>query len=120
MNTSNLTETTVRQFVAFMKFIAENDLWEETEKHLRDHGCDTIVVSSEPIGHFRNLLKPKLADGTRLSPKATKQGTIIMDCGCGVSNPGPGRGPVTPPSSGGGGDGGPGDGGGGDGGGHEE
>lgn len=105
-----LTETSVDQFKSFMKFIGDNDLWEEVERHLRAEGITRISVSSPPIASIRRLITDKLLKDTAgMGRQAHAQALVIARCGCGVSTPGPGHGPVTP--VGGGGDAGPGDGG---------
>jgi hypothetical protein len=118
MDITSLTQTSVKRFTNFMKFIADNNLWEEAHQHLEANGCTELLVSTEPINAMRVLLQQKLSAGTQLTAEARTQAQFIMLCGCGVSMPGPAGGPPkTPPSSGGGGDGGAGDGGDGGGGG---
>jgi len=96
-----LTETLVENFVATMKFIARNDLWDESERALRDAGIATIRLSSEPIRVFRALIKDDLLAGDRLGEPARRHALVIAECGCGVSSPGPpGHGPVTPSAPG--------------------
>lgn len=100
-----LTETSVEQFKLFMRFIGDNDLWDEAEQQLRADGIYTVVVSSRPIESIRRLITDKLLTSDRLSRQANAQALVIARCGCGVSSPGPpGHGPVTPS---GGGDAGP-------------
>ncbi len=110
MNPQNLTQTSVKQFRAFMKFIADNNLWDELEQRLHLRGYHDVVVSSEPINIIRDVLREKIS--ANQFPEQSKSGAkVIIDCACGVGNPGPPVKPVTPPSHGGGGDGGTGDGG---------
>ena len=101
----SLTETTVEQFKRFMKFIGDNNLWDEVEQHLKADGINTIFISNPPIVSIRRLITDKLLnDGERLGRQAHAQALVIARCGCGVSTPGPGPGPVSP--VGGGADGG--------------
>lgn len=96
-----LTETLIENFVATMKFIANNDLWDDGERALRDAGITTIRVSSEPIRVFRAMVTDDLLASDRLAPHQRQHATVIAECGCGVSTPGPGHGPVSPTSPGG-------------------
>lgn len=123
MDIHGLVEMPVHHLRGFMQFIAEHNLWDEVEQHLRQQGCSKLMISLAPMGAVGKLLEEKKKSG------AVKQKVQILPrCGC--NGPvGPKPGPVTPPShggggdggapqppSGGGGDGGPPDGGGGDGG----
>jgi hypothetical protein len=113
MDIHGLTEMPVHHLRGFMQFIAEHNLWDEVEQHLRQHGCSKLMISFEPMGAVGKLLEEKKKSG------AVKQKLHLLPrCGC--NGPvGPRPGPVTPPSHGGGGDGGapqPPSGGGGDGG----
>ena len=117
MDIQGLTEMPVHHLRGFMQYIAEHDLWDEVEQHLRQHGCKKLLISFEPMGAVGKLLHEKKRSGA-----AKQKLHILPHCGC--NGPvGPKPGPVTPPShggdggapppSGGGGDGGPPDGGGG-------
>jgi hypothetical protein len=103
-----ITETPIENFVATMKFIANNDLWDEAQRAVEKAGIGTIQVSSAPIRVFRELVKSDLLTGDRLGATGQKHAQVIAECGCGMANPGPGHGPVSPT---GGGDAGAGDGG---------
>lgn len=105
-NENYLTGTSVGQFKEFMKFIGDNNLWDEVEQHLKADGIANVVVSSQPIESIRRLITNKLLkEGDRLGRQAYAQALVIARCGCGVSPPGPpGHGPVFP--GGGGSDGG--------------
>ena len=100
MDIHGLTEMPVHHLRGFMQFIAEHNLWDEVEQHLRQHGCSKLMISYEPMGAVGKLLEQKKSSG------AVKQKVQILPrCGC--NGPvGPRPGPVTPPSHGGGGDGG--------------
>lgn len=102
LNVENLTRVSVRRFSFLMKCIAENNMWDEVELYLEELGCTDVIVSVEPIGAVQELFKRKIAAGEQLSPR-TK---VVIECGCGVSHPGPPGGPPKSPG-GGGGDGGP-------------
>src|SRR5688572_26606677 len=92
-----LTETLFENFVATMKFIANNDLWDEGEAAMAAAGITTIQVSSAPIRVFRTLVTDELLAKDRLGDGQRKHAQVIAECGCGVSSPGPpGHGPATP------------------------
>jgi len=95
MDIHGLVEMPVHHLRGFMQFIAEHDLWDEVEKHLRQHGCTKMMISFEPMGAVGKLLEEKKKSG------AVKQKLhILPHCGC--NGPvGPRPGPVTPPSHGG-------------------
>ena len=101
---NSLTETSVEQFKDFMKFIGDNNLWDEVEQCLKADGISNVVVSSLPIQSIRRLITEKLLKSDRLARHAHAQAAVIARCGCGVTSPGPGHTPVSP---GGGGDAGP-------------
>lgn len=46
---SRLSQISLRRFSFFMRYIAENNLWDEAEAHLEEHGCTDLMVSGEPI-----------------------------------------------------------------------
>lgn len=95
MNIDNLTQISIRRFSFFMKFIAENNLWDEAELYLEDHGCQEIVVSSEPIAAIQNLVKEKSA-----GEPVNKRGLRVMasiTCGGGHPTPPPKPPPTFPP-----------------------
>jgi hypothetical protein len=95
-----LTETSVEQFIDFIKFIGNNNLWNEVAQHLKAEGIANIVVSSEPIASVRRLITDKLLKSDCLDRQAHAQAIVISRCGCGVSLPGPPR-PQAPQSPGG-------------------
>jgi hypothetical protein len=106
MNTtdkSGVTRTSVEQFKALMKFVADHDLWDQIEKELTAKGVTEIMVSSEPIRHVRKLITDTVLSRHDLGRDSRARALFISRCGCGVSTPGPGHGPVSPT---GGGDGG--------------
>jgi hypothetical protein len=102
MNLLNLTQTSMTQFRAFMKFVADNNLWDEAETRLKELGYKEIIVSAEPINVIRQLLLEKVAAEHFQEAHAKLGAKAIVECGCGVSNPGP----PTPVFPRGGGDGG--------------
>src|SRR5687768_498816 len=63
---SYLTETSIEQFKDFMKFIGDNNLWDEVEQHLKADGIVNVVVSSRPIESIRRLITDKLLKAGRL------------------------------------------------------
>jgi hypothetical protein len=109
MPKSELTNTTIEQFKEFMKFIADNKLWEDVEQHLKSKGITEIDVSSAPIAAIRLFITDRLLASARLDRHGQAQALAIARCTCGSGTPGAaGHGPVSPS---GGGDGGTGDGG---------
>jgi hypothetical protein len=106
---NDLTVTAVEQFKAFMKFIGDNNLWDEVEKALLEQGIAEIAVSSKPIQSVRKLIQDKFLTRGELSKRSRTEGQLIARCTCGSGSPGgAGHGPVSPT---GGGDAGAGDGG---------
>jgi hypothetical protein len=89
MNVYNLTPTSVQNFILTMRFVAEHDLWDEIEAHLKHEGCSYFLMSIEPIAATKKLLvnqrrSPKLA-----SAPARARLEDVIACGCGVAPPGP-------------------------------
>jgi len=97
-----LMETSVEQFIDFIKFIGNNNLWDEVKQHLKAEGIANIVVSSEPIASVRRLITDKLLKSDCLDRQAHAQAIVISRCGCGVRSPGSGQQPQVPQSPGGG------------------
>jgi hypothetical protein len=89
MNLLNLTQTSMTQFRAFMKFVADNNLWDEAEARLNELGYKEIIVSAEPINVIRQLPQEKVATEHFQEAHAKLGAKAIIECGCGVSNPGP-------------------------------
>jgi hypothetical protein len=96
-----LTTTDVDNFIGFMKFIANNDLWDEAKAALAAAGVDSISVSSQPIRVIRKLIDDELLPGDRLSDDNRRHALVISECHCGVGPPGPPGGPPLFPSGGG-------------------
>jgi hypothetical protein len=55
----NLTVTTVDVFIQTMKFIHENDLWDDTKAHLKSKNINEMFVDFDVFFHFRELLKTR-------------------------------------------------------------
>jgi hypothetical protein len=111
MDIDPLTEMPISYFKGVMKFIAEHDLWDEVEKHLKDQRCVKLKISFEPIESVGRLLQKKVSSGT-ITPRMQ----VLASCGCnGPLGPRPGPTSPSPPHGpdGGGGGGDPPDGGGG-------
>lgn len=87
---AELTETLVENFVATMKFVANNDLWDEAQAALAKQGITTIQLSSAPIRAFRALLSDELLPADRLEAPQRKHARAIEECGCGMVGVGPG------------------------------
>jgi hypothetical protein len=73
LNIFNLTHTSIRQFVFFMKAIADNNLWDEAEQHLKSRGCTRIILSVEPIGAIQQMLQQKIQQKPSAGNKLTPQ-----------------------------------------------
>lgn len=67
VNIDNLTLTSVPRFIKFVRYLANNDLLGEAEKHLIAQGCKELYVSVEPIRNVQNMLKEKVKSGVSLS-----------------------------------------------------
>lgn len=93
--------TPIRRFVAFMKGIAADDLWEEAERHLENRGYTEILVSWEPIKAVQELIQQKLDNGEQLNEHSRRIPTSDHP----PAFPVPKFPPSRPPSGGGGGDG---------------
>jgi hypothetical protein len=92
-----LTETPVENFISFVRFLAENNLWDDAREALEAAGIGTIRVSTEPIRVIRKLINDDLLPNNRLGKAGHKHAVVIAECGCGVSMPGPpGHGPAFP------------------------
>jgi hypothetical protein len=88
-----LTTTDVDNFVGFMKFIANNDLWDEAKAALATAGVDSISISSQPIRVIREMINEELLPGDRLSGGNHRHALVISESHCGVGPPGPPGGP---------------------------
>jgi hypothetical protein len=104
-----LTEMPVHNFKIFMQLLAEYDLWDEMEDHLKSEGCTTFIVGVEPLKAIGDRLRQKISSGAL-------PGDLPWVTLCGSNGPlSPGTAPKTPPSrspdGGTGGGGGPPDGG---------
>lgn len=99
MSTSydDLAETDVDNFVDFMKFIANNDLWDEAKAALAADGVDFIRVSGRPIRVIRKLIDDELLSSERLDDRNHRHALVISECHCGVGHPGPPGGPPQVP-----------------------
>ena len=80
------TVTTVRQLVAFMKVIADNDLWEEARQYLEARGCSEIEVSTQPINLIRTLVRRKLV-ARQIDEHRKRAASGIVMCRCGIEPP---------------------------------
>jgi hypothetical protein len=94
--------TPIRRFVAFMKAIAADDLWEEAERHLENRGYTEILVSWEPVKAVQEFIQLKLDNGGPLSEHSRRIPTSDHP----PAFPVPKFPPSRPPSGGGGDDGG--------------
>jgi hypothetical protein len=61
LNTLNLTVVSLERFFYAMRTIAENDLWDDAQKHLKSRGCDTVAISLEPILALQGMLRKRRA-----------------------------------------------------------
>lgn len=108
LDIEGLTEVPVRQLSNFLRFIAEHNLYDELEQHLRDRGCDKLLMSFEPVQAIGAIVEAKsrnLTGEPSGASTARYQETDSLRCGC--NGPlGPRPGPVTPTGPDGGTDGG--------------
>jgi len=88
INVLNLTYVNTKRFHIFMKFIADNNLWEEAVNHLEAHGCTSILVSDEPIRAIQRLLLQKLSAG-ELDAQRERGRPIAESATCGAPLPDP-------------------------------
>jgi hypothetical protein len=94
MKSNAITEIQVQDFKSFMKLIAEYDLWDELEYHLKAEGCTSFMIGVEPMRVVGNRLQEKIVTGdlpTNLH--------AIQLCGCNGTMS-PGTGPKTPGDAG--------------------
>lgn len=59
LNTLNLTVVSLERFIFAMRTIAENDLWDDAQEHLKSRGCDTVAISLEPILALQGMLRKR-------------------------------------------------------------
>jgi hypothetical protein len=105
LHLEGLTEVPVRQLSKFLKIIAELNLWSELEQHLSSRGCETLLISFEPVKAIGAIAESRARERFGGQPDDVSK---LARCGC--NGPmSPGTSPTTP--SGGGGDAGAGDGG---------
>lgn len=111
MEIEGLAEVPIGQLVRFLRFIAENDMWDELEHHLNVRGCDALLMSFGPIQAIGGIVETKARERTGQQSVASGKYSPTPDTfRCGCNGPlGPRPGPVTPGGggdAGGGGDGG--------------
>ena len=63
MDIYGLVEMPVHHLRGFMQFIAEHNLWDEVEGHLRQHECTKLMISFEPMNAVGKLLEEKKSSG---------------------------------------------------------
>jgi hypothetical protein len=97
----DLAETDVDNFVGFMKFIANNNLWDEAKAALAADGVGLIRISGRPIRVIRKMIDQDLLAQARLDGPNHRHALVISESGCGVTNPGPPGGPPQFPTGGG-------------------
>jgi hypothetical protein len=97
----DLTETGVDGFADFMKFIANNNLWDEAKAALAADGVEVIRVSSRPIRVIRKMIDEEIIASHRLDDANHRHALVISECHCGVGNPGPPGGAPQFPTGGG-------------------
>lgn len=85
----DLAETDVDNFVGFMKFIANNDLWDEAKAALAADGVDLIRISGRPIRVIRKMIDTQLLPGDKLDGGNRDHALVISESHCGVGPPGP-------------------------------
>ncbi|WP_140396900.1 hypothetical protein [Crenothrix polyspora] len=96
MNIEPLAEVSVRQLSKFLKFIAQHNQWDELEQHLRDQGCNKLLMSWEPIHAVATIVETKSHELASFRIEG-EDPTTMMKC---ASN-GTGRPPPNTPDGGG-------------------
>jgi hypothetical protein len=86
-----ILEPTVDQFVEFMKFIANNNLWDKAKARLAQQDIHVVPMPRRQIEAFRTFVTETLLEG-REKRKLERVSAMQARCGC----PGPGPGPTTP------------------------
>ena len=57
----SLVAVRVRELGKFLEFIAEHDLWDEVEQHLKDRGCTRLLMSQEPLHAIAGVVEARSA-----------------------------------------------------------
>jgi hypothetical protein len=92
LDPAGVAEIPIRQLVAYLKFIAEHNLWDEVETHLTSSGQKNILMSYDHLHLVDTFLSNKLKTG------GVHKKTHPLPL-CGSNGPvGPRPGPVTPPT----------------------
>ncbi len=87
---SEILEPTIDQFIEFMKFIADNGLWEEVRARFSDKNIYTVQIGRKQIEAFREFIADTLLAGPERR-KEERVEAMKLRCGCG------GPPPATPP-----------------------
>ena len=91
LSVDKLVEVPVEQLHRFLKFIGEHDLWEELKQHLRDRGCDKLLMSLEPVKEIGRIVQTKSSElGSRRERDHSLPPGSHLRCGCGGSGSGSG------------------------------
>lgn len=94
LSVDKLVEIPVNQLHRFLKFIGEHDLWEELAQHLRDRGCDKLLMSLEPVKEIGRIVQAKSSEmASRHERDRSLPPGSHLRCGCGGSGSGSGSGP---------------------------
>jgi hypothetical protein len=67
VNILNLTVVSSKRFAFAVRAISQNDLWDEVLDELEASGCDSIVLSLEPIEVMQEILRQRSSYGSRRS-----------------------------------------------------
>ncbi|WP_020062908.1 hypothetical protein [Bacillus sp. 123MFChir2] len=98
LDIERLAEVPVHRLKKFLSFIAEHNLWDDLEQHLKDRGCKKLLMSFEPVKEIGNIIQTKSAG---LISVQDREGSMQLKCGCdgcngGSSNKDPGDGGLPP------------------------
>ncbi|MCU5037552.1 hypothetical protein CON66_27895 [Bacillus cereus] len=85
LDIERLAKVPVHRFTKFLKFIAEHNLWDELEQHLKDRGCNKLLMSFEPVKEIGNIIQTKSA---ALIGVQDREGSMQLRCGCGDGDDG--------------------------------
>jgi hypothetical protein len=98
-----LTRVSIHRLVFVMKGLAENDLWDEAQRHLEESGCRDLSISVAPIRLLQEMIRARAGSGAAVGKRA---GRFMNSGTCGGQHGGGVGGGGGPKSPGGGGDGG--------------
>ncbi len=94
MDVGRTAHISVDLIKAFGEVIAEHDLWDELEEHLKAKGCQSLLVSFEPLSAIGELVQRKQTEGL------LRVGKPVPECACNGQFHPPPNFPQPPPDGG--------------------